>query len=43
MTEPEPEIEGVEEIDVPEVPEPEDPEEGVIDPGDTHVEGVDAK
>ncbi|WP_261987323.1 hypothetical protein [Actinomadura sp. HBU206391] len=39
MTESEPEIE---DIDVPEVPEPEVPEEGVIDPGDTYVEGVDA-
>ena len=40
MTEPN---EGVEEIDVPEVPEPEVPEEGVIDPADTYVEGVDAE
>ena len=40
MTEP---TEGVEEIDVPEVPEPEAPEEGVIDPADTYVEGVDAE
>ena len=39
MTEPiEP---GVEVIDVPVVPEPEVPEEGVIDPADTHWEGVD--
>ncbi|GAA2092258.1 hypothetical protein [Actinomadura alba] len=40
MTEPN---EGVEEIDVPEVPEPAQPEEGVIDPADTHVEGVDGE
>lgn len=39
MTEPEP---GVEVFDVPVVPEPEVPEEGVIDPDDTHVEGVDS-
>lgn len=37
---PEEELE-VEEIEVPEVPEPDEPEEGVIDPEDTHVEGVD--
>jgi hypothetical protein len=41
MTEPlEP---GVEEIDVPVVSEPEVPEEGVIDPDDTYVEGVDGE
>jgi hypothetical protein len=32
---------GVEEFEVPEVPEPDQPEDGVLDPGDTHVEGVD--
>ena len=41
MTEPiEP---GVEDIDVPDVPEPEAPDEDVIDPADTHVEGVDQR
>lgn len=39
MTEPfEPDVE---EIDVLELPEPDEPDEGVIDPADTHVEGVD--
>lgn len=33
----------VEEFDVPEVPEPDEPEDGVIDPDDTYVEGVDAE
>lgn len=28
--------------DPPAVPEPDEPDEGVIDPDDTHVEGVDA-
>jgi hypothetical protein len=32
---------GVEEFEVPEMPEPDRPEEGVLDPDDTHVEGVD--
>jgi hypothetical protein len=34
--------EGIEEIQVVRLPEPEEPEDGVIDPDDTHVEGVDA-
>lgn len=38
----EPEEPGIEEIDVPDIPEPDEPEEGVFDPSDTHVEGVDA-
>lgn len=33
----------VEEFDVPEVPESDEPEDGVIDPDDTYVEGVDAE
>jgi hypothetical protein len=36
------EPEGVEDVDVPQVPEPDQPDEGELDPGDTHVEGVDA-
>jgi len=33
---------GIEEIPVQMIPEPEDHDEGVIDPNDTYVEGVDA-
>jgi hypothetical protein len=42
VTEPEPDIEDIEDIEVPEVPEPDVPEEGIVDPDDTHAEGVDA-
>ena len=33
----------VDEMHVPPVPEPDEPEEGVIDPADTYVEGMDAR